>query len=319
MRIHKNAQPEQGVNTNKIKSQICRELDCMKRKNAAEISMLKDKVSIREYEFLVRNDEDGKCIWTDAFQTAVREHEYILIPAAQQPYYIDQTIVLPSNRHIEAQDGAVIKLMENVPVLMLRNEHTENGTYEKETFANPDRNISIRGGRWEESNSIRKGYGRSGMYDRSRSYFGVSTCMFFNQVENLTLTNMTFVHTAGVSVQVGNACNVVFENILFEQCFADGLHVNGNITNLLIRNIAGQVGDDLVALNMYDWQNSSVDFVPISNVLCENLNLSPESRYKAFRISPGIYHYRDGSTVDCSLNKAIIRNVKGIHTFKMYF
>ena len=143
--------------------------------------------------------------------------------------------------------------------------------------------------------------------------------MFFNQVENLTLTNMTFVHTAGFSVQVGNACNVVFENILFEQCFADGLHVNGNITNLLIRNIAGQVGDDLVALNMYDWQNSSVDFGPISNVLCENLYLSPESRYKAFRISPGIYHYRDGSTVDCSLNKAIIRNVKGIHTFKMYF
>ena len=319
MRIHKNAQLEQAVNTYEIKSRICSELDCMKGKNAAEIALLKDAINIRDYEFLVRNDEDGKCIWTDAFQNAVREHEYILIPAAQQPYYIDQTIVLPSNRHIEAQDGAVIKLMEDVPVLMLRNEHTENGTYEKETFANPDRNISIRGGRWEESNTMRKGYGRSGMYDRSRSYFGVSTCMFFNQVENLTLTDMTFVHTAGFSVQVGNACNVVFENIVFEECFADGLHVNGNITNLLIRNIAGQVGDDLVALNMYDWQNSSVDFGPISNVLCENLYLSPESRYKAFRISPGIYHYRDGSTVDCSLNKAIIRNVKGIHTFKMYF
>ena len=68
MRIHKNAQPEQGVNTYEIKSRICSELDCMKGKNAAEIALLKDAINIRDYEFLVRNDEDGKCIWTDAFQ-----------------------------------------------------------------------------------------------------------------------------------------------------------------------------------------------------------------------------------------------------------
>ena len=302
----------------KIKTQICDELECMKKSTMDEICKLKDEVSLAEYKDLTRLGEDGKCIWTEAFQRAVREHEYIRIPAAQEPYYIDHTIIVPSNRHIEAQDGAVIRLLD-VPILMLRNEHNEDGTHVRETFSNPDCNISIRGGRWEESNEIRKGYGKSGMYDMDRSYFGVSTCMFFNQVEGLTLENITFVHTAGFSVQVGNARNVVFENIKFENCFADGLHINGNITNLYIRNISGQVGDDLVALNMYDWQNSSVDFGPICNVLCENLDLFPDSRYKAFRISPGIYHYKDGMQVDCSLNRAIIRNVKGINTFKMYF
>lgn len=302
----------------KIKKRIYDDLLDMKKTNAAQICKLKDEVSLTEYEHLVRIGEDGRRIWTDAFKSAVREHEFIWIPAAQEPYYIDQTIILPSNRHIEALNGAVIRLMD-IPVLMLRNEHNEDGTHIRETFANPDCNISIRGGRWEESNERRKGYGKSGMYDRDRSYFGVSTCMFFNQVEELTLENMTFVNTAGFSVQVGNARNVVFEEISFEQCFADGLHVNGNITNLFIKNVAGQVGDDLVALNMYDWQDSSVDFGPICNVVCEDLYLSQDSPYKAFRISPGIYHYKDGSAVDCSLKNAIIRNIRGINTFKMYF
>lgn len=308
-----------AVNPEAAKEQIYVNLERMKERNREMIRELKPAISVWEYQRFVRKGEDGRMVWTDAFQTAIREQESILIPAAGAPYYIDDTIVIPSNRHIEAQDGAVIRLMEDVPVLMLRNEHNENGTYKREKFLKPDCNISINGGRWEESNECRKGYGRSGMYDKDRSYFGVSACMFFNQVQNLTLTNLTFVHTAGFSVQVGNARDVVFEGIVFEKCFADGLHINGYVTNLWIRNVKGQVGDDLVALNMYDWQNSSVDFGPICNVLCENLLLYPESRYKAFRISPGIYYYEDGSSVDCSLEYALIRNVKGINTFKMYF
>lgn len=35
--------------------------------------------------------------------------------------------------------------------------------------------------------------------------------------------------------------------------------INGNTMNLLCRDIKGQVGDDLVALNACDWQDSSVD------------------------------------------------------------
>ena len=62
-------------------------------------------------------------------------------------------------------------------------------------------------------------YGESGMYDAERSYFGVSTCMFFNNAENVTLENVTFSHAGGFSVQIGNCKNVVLENIEFEKCF----------------------------------------------------------------------------------------------------
>ena len=69
----------------------------------------------------------------------------------------------------------------------------------------------------------------------------------------------------------------------------------------------------------YDWQNSSVDFGPMECVLCEDLELSPSSPYKAMRIQPGLYYYRDGSDIDCALNGVIVKNVRGIRTFKMYY
>ena len=54
-------------------------------------------------------------------------------------------------------------------------------------------------------------------------------------------------------------------------------------------------------------------------VLCENLELSPSSHYKAMRIQPGLYYYADGSAIDCALNGVIVKNVRGIRTFKMYY
>ena len=90
----------------------------------------------------------------------------------------------------------------------------------------------------------------------------------------------------------------------------------GNVRNVLARNLRGDVGDDLVALNFYDWQNSSVNFGPGDTVLCENLRL--RSGYPAVRLQPAVYRYADGSKVDCALRNILIRNVRGINCFKMY-
>jgi len=157
------------------------------------------------------------------------------------------------------------------------------------------------------------------MYDEERSMYGVTTCMLFNNIENLTLTNMTFAHTAAFAVQLGDAKNVVIENITFESCYADGIHVNGNTENLMVRNISGEVGDDLVALNTYDWQNSSVNFGPGKCILCENITAADSGRYKSMRLEQGIYTYDDGSQADCSLTDTVIKGVRGIHTFKLYY
>lgn len=308
-----------------IRQRIRSSLAEMRKKNDLAIDVLTDTVSLTEYKHLTQT-KDGNTIWTAALQQALREHEVVVIPPSDEIYWIDDTVVIPSHRHIEAV-GATMRLTPDCEVLMLRNEHTEDGTFAPIQPGHEDHNISIHGGRWEESRTGRGGYGKSGRYthfheDKAgerRPFYGVSTCMLFNNLVGLTLCDLTFAHTAGFGVQAGNLTNGVMENITFENCYADGLHINGNSENLYVKNIRGEVGDDLVALNMYDWQNSSVTFGITKNVLCEELHMAPTSRYKALRIEPGVYTYADGSTVDCGLYDAIISHVTGVETFKMYF
>lgn len=298
------------------KQDILTRLEQMEAENRRLQALLTDAVSLLDYRPLVRGAQDA-LIWTDALQTALREHEIVRIPAGL--YWLDASVVMPSNRRIEAEEGAVLRLIPGARLLMLRSENTQNGTHRPIAPGTRTQNIAIVGGRWEESNERRAGYGQTGLYDEARSFFGVSTCLFFNNVQHLTLSNMTFRHTAGFAVQAGDASDVLMEHITFEECFADGLHLNGGMQNVVVRDVRGQVGDDLVALNLYDWQNSSVDFGPMDTVLCEDLFMAADSRYKAMRIEPGIYYYDDGSCVDCALTHAIIRRVRGVKTFKLYY
>ena len=302
-----------------IKENILNELKKVETRIKANAYSQENFVSISDYKNLTEKSSNGEIIWTEALRKALIENENIFIPKADIPYYIDSTVIIPSNRTIKAEDGAVICQTEGTRVLMFRNEHTVDGTHLMPKAQKRDCNITILGGRWEESYRERLGYGESGMYDEERSYYGVSAAMLFNNIENLYISDAVFAHTAGFAVQIGEIDGAVFENIRFDECYADGLHLNGNTENIVIRNISGMVGDDLVALNMYDWQHSSVNFGPMKNVLCETLRPSENSPYKAMRIQPGMYYFDDSTDVDCSAENLIIKDVKGINTYKMYF
>ena len=284
---------------------------------------LTDRCHLSDYRALAFEGEHGT-VWTKALQRALFEHEVVVIDPAEAVYYMDDTVVIPSNRYIEAT-GAVIRLTPECEVLMLRNEHTADGTHAPIDITLRDRNITIHGGKWEESREKRLGYGKSGRYtwqkdgEVRRPFYGVSTCMLFNNIDGLRIADATFAHTAGFAVQTGDIRDAVFENIGFLSCYADGLHINGRTENVFIRHIFGEVGDDLVALNAYDWQDSSVDFGEISTVWCEDLDLWKTSRYQAFRLVPGLYTYADGSTVDCAVRDIVVKNVRGIRSFKLYF
>ena len=309
-------------NTEIQKQNIYASVLSMKQQRKKEKSVLCDTVSLGAYRSLTKKTNAGT-VWTKALQTALSEHACVIIEPSEEVYWIDDTVYIPSYRHIEAT-GATVRLCEDCNVLMLRNEHTKDGTYSPISDSDKDCNISIHGGKWEESHTARAGYGISGRYspvsndEENRNFYGVSTCMLFNNMEGLYLSDMTFSHTAGFAVQVGDIQNAVFENISFDSCYADGLHINGNSRNLYLANIKGEVGDDLVALNAYDWRNSSVNFGEIRNVICEHLYLSESSRYKAIRIESGVYRYADGSTVDCGIFDTVIKDVRGIRTFKLY-
>lgn len=278
---------------------------------------LTDSCELTDYASLTY-EKDGFTVWTKALQTALNEHEAVVIPPSDIPYGIDGTVAIPSGRKITAYGAEILQLPE-VRVLMLRNEHTQNGTHAPIPGTDRDSDIAVMGGIWSESWTRRLGYGRTGKYDEEYTWKGVSTLFYFGNADRVTVKDVTFRHTAGFSLQCGDVNDIMFDNIVFDECFADGLHINGNTHCVLCRNIRGQVGDDLVALNMYDWQNSSVNFGPMSLVYCEDMFMSDTSPYKAMRIEPGTYWYDDGSSVDCSLTDAYILRSGGVITYKMYY
>ncbi len=279
---------------------------------------LKDRCNLTNYSALV-TQVNGTNVWTKALQKALDEHEIVTIPKGN--YYIDASVLIPSNRRIEA-DGAVVTLLPGTRVLMLRNANAPDGTLKPIPTTNRDSNIAIVGGYWGDWTRKRKGYGVTGRFDKDvregGKYFGVSTLFYFGNCDDVLVKNVTFGHTSAFSVQAGDGSRHRYENIWFDTCYADGLHLNGNLYNVHVKNVRGHVGDDLVALNAYDWLNSSVNFGPQKNILCEDLELASSGGYPAIRIQPAKYRYADGSIIDCAISDVIFRRVKGIMVFKMY-
>jgi len=261
--------------------------------------------------------KDG-IICTEAFAYALANYKEIFIPSGR--YYIDAPLTIKSDTTVVADENAEIILVKGTKTLLLKNESVVDGSDFKIGESAPvDSNISVCGGIWGEENDERLGYGASGCFDENDSMKGVSTCFLFSGVKNLTLKNLVFRSTAGFACQIGRTDGFLIENVRFESCFADGLHVNGDVKNGKILNLSGHTEDDLIALNAYDWDNSTINFGCIENVLVDGVNSAGgKNAHKSFRIQPGIYPYKNGETEDCYVKNLTVKNVIGVTTFKMY-
>lgn len=276
------------------------------------------KINLSELEYLAVTPYKNGKIWSEAFSFALKNYEDIIIPAGK--YYVDKSLVVPQNRGIIADENAEIILIKGVKSLLLRNENVIDGSDKPiPKTAIKDENISITGGIWGEENDERLGYGKSGCFDENNSMVGVSTCFLLSNVKNLTLKNLTFRHTAGFAIQMGNISNFAVENICFDVCYADGLHINGGTENGTVKNLYGHTEDDLIALNAYDWDNSSINFGKIENLVVDGVKCDVDGNvHKSIRIQPGIYPYKSGEKEDCFVKNLTIKNVSGVACFKMY-
>ncbi len=276
------------------------------------------KINLSELEYLAVTPYKNGKIWSEAFSFALKNYEDIIIPAGK--YYVDKSLVVPQNRGIIADENAEIILIKGVKSLLLRNENVIDGSDKPiPKTAIKDENISITGGIWGEENDERLGYGKSGCFDEKNSMAGVSTCFLLSNVKNLTIKNLTFRHTAGFAIQMGNISNFAVENICFDVCYADGLHINGGTENGTVKNLYGHTEDDLIALNAYDWDNSSINFGKIENLVVDGVKCDVGGNvHKSIRIQPGIYPYKSGEKEDCFVKNLTIKNVSGVACFKMY-
>ena len=144
----------------------------------------------------------------------------------------------------------------------------------------------------------------------------MSTLLFHN-IERVAVRNVVFRDCSAFAVQVGNAVDYIIENITFDET-ADGIHIEGPSERGIIRHIHGKTTDDAIALNAWDWQLASITFGVITDVLVEDVEMQPGYVWSELRLLPGTKIFSTGETLDCDIRRCIFRNIRGVHTFKMY-
>ena len=272
-------------------------------------------MDVTEYTSYTKADEFGRRIWTEAFAAAIKNNSKVYIPNGL--YYIDDTIVIPSHRMLKADKNARICLVGTCKKVLIRNDAVIDGSSKRvEDSARFTNNINISGGIWSTEFSKRAEYGKLGIYDESDSLHGVHAMMLFSGVKNLWLQDMVFENSATFAIQIGRVRNFIIENIEFRRCFADGVHLNGDIKNGAVINVRGETEDDLVALNAYDWDNSTINNGPIENVTIDGV-VCEGGECHCMRFAPGILPDNKGA-IDCYVKNIHVKNVQGVSLFKLY-
>ncbi len=258
--------------------------------------------SVGEYQDLVTQVKvhgQTKKIWTKAFQTALNENEHVYLPSGE--YYLDGTVVIPSHRKISADKNAVVLLLNGTKVVMFRNEHVLDGTASLITLdERHSENIEIDGGTWGTEYTCRADYGKIGAYDDEDGLHGVHALMLFSGVRNLRIRNVTYQQAATFALQIGRAENFLIENVQCVNCFADGVHLNGVVRNGVLYDISGHTEDDLVALNAYDWDNSTINNGFMEDITVTGVH-SSGGHCHCMRIQPGVTAKEKGN-IDFRLN-----------------
>ncbi len=263
-----------------------------------------DYTPITEYAHLVENS-----IWTKAIQTALDEKKNVYIPDIGEEIVIDGSIFMDSNTNLKVDPNQVIRLKENSNVCMLRNRNMHPGNTHYIGRENPDTNITVTGGIWSTKGN------KSLKMDKYGTILGAFAVMAFSNVEVINLTDIAFVDGSSYAIMVANCENFLIENINFENYDKDGIHINGATNMGIVRGLlATGIGDDIVALNAWDWCTSSHVFGNIENLLIENISgLGNEAR-----LLSGRKIYPNGKTADCNIKNCVFRNLTGIYVFKMY-
>ena len=256
-------------------------------------------------------------IWSDAIDRCLAENGSAFIPKSATPIYIDRPIVLHSGNRLIVHPETEIRLKIGVTgTCLVRNAGImHEQTRPVRLGAGADTGILLEGGIWSDQRS--DGKSQSGAYDQHNSMPGSHGIFLLHNVAGIVVRNARFRDCSSFAIQLGNATDFLVENITFDET-ADGIHIEGPSTRGIIRHIAGKTNDDAVALNAWDWDGSSLTFGPITDILVEDIEVRPGYTWSELRLLPGTKVFPSGETVACDIRRCVYRNIRGVHTFKMY-
>ncbi len=262
------------------------------------------------------HDATGE-IWSDAIERCLMENGSAFIPRMSTPVYIDRPIVLRSGNRLIVDPETEIRLkIGRAGTCMVRNARVVFAPDRPvEMAADADAGILIEGGIWSDQKN--EGRGRGGAYDEDGSMPGSNGVFLLHHVSSIAVRNVRFRDCSPYAIQLGNAADFLIDRIAIDES-ADGIHIEGPSARGIIRHVAGKTNDDVVALNAWDWDTSSVTFGPITDVLVEDIETPPAYTWSELRLLPGTKVFPNGATLDCDIRRCVFRNIRGAHTFKIY-
>ena len=262
----------------------------------------------------------------------------ISLPAPEKHYLITKPLTIPSNFKLKLPRYAEIRLADGANCFMLQSKTVEKPAKRlRDCFTQPQKNLwyyidalspdpedachdfEIEGGIWNFNNKNQR---ENPIYlNRVDESHYLGHIMFFYNVRNFRLSNMTFKDPANYAVMIDVGSYFTVENIVFDfndgnpiASNMDGIHLNGSCHYGVIRNLKGACYDDLVALNAHEGSSGDITNIQIDGIFAENCHsavrlLTVEQKIAHIHISNvfGTYYqycigftkYYPGDTTGC--------------------
>ncbi len=268
---------------------------------------------IEEFENLIY-EKDGFRIYGDAIQSALDKYKCIEIPK-RESMYLEKPIIMKSGFRLKLDRYQHIANMPDLRTCLIRNESIINAETKRAVHENFDTDISVDGGIWDGGLKDTDGEDKRLATGLTPEYKCALSVMIFVNIENLVVRNAEF-KNGGINyaVQLGSIKHFHISNLTYIRYGRDGVHVNGPASYGEICNLCGEdMGDDIVALNAWDWDTSAITFGTIEKMYVHD----NKTTNNELRLLPGRKVY-ENDFVDCDIRDCILERLSGIYTFKLY-
>lgn len=229
---------------------------------------------------------------TAAIQALLDTRDRLIeLPMPKEMYLISKPLIIYSNQELKLPSLARIRLADGANCKMLVNADYQDG----------NANIYISGGIWDQNNLGQISNPYHYPHPQLPEYDGIG--MFFRNVVNLHMSNMTFKDPVTYAAALDTVSYFNVENIVFDfntgnpwAINMDGIHLNGNCHFGTLRNLKGACYDDLIALNADEGTRGPITNIDIDGIFAEGC-------HSAVRLL----------SVNCSIEHVHIRNVYGTY------
>lgn len=214
--------------------------------------------------------------------------------------------------HSKLACGAGVTIQQTATVCLIRNAHL---------LATPrDSDITIEGGTWDGNYTGGSPGDQVSPTDLSHPLQGVDGEIDAIGVDGFTLRNVLIQHCRAFGVQISSGNDATVENVRLDIA-KDGIHVNGPAARLHVAHVSGYTGDDFIALNAWDWVDSSPTAGDITDVDISDLTQLAQSptlpsntnQYGLIKFLAGTRH---GQTAN--IERVRVSGVRGVNSYRAF-